>query len=108
VYCTLAYVTLTFLTSGSILIIMELEVLAQYGELEKIGQPEALDTKSDPQPAAISGNNFYGNKPAPAPQPQRNLPVHQSNPATSSHPHVSPIDSIRAQVDHPGPLHSEG
>jgi replication factor A1 len=79
----------------NILIIMELEVLAQYGELEKIGQPEALDTKSDPQPAAISGNNFYGSKPAPAPQPQqRNLPVHQSNPATSSHPHLYPIESL--------------
>jgi replication factor A1 len=71
---------------------MELEVLAQYGELDKIGQPEALDTKSDPQPAAISGNNFYGSKPAPAPAPQRNIPVHQSNP----------------QVDHPRAMHQQG
>jgi replication factor A1 len=81
----------------SILIIMDLDVLAQYGELEKIGQPEALDTKADAQPAAISGNNFYGNKPAPAPAPQpqqRDLPVHQSNPATSSHPHLYPIESL--------------
>jgi replication factor A1 len=82
------------LIPNSILIIMELEVLAQYGELDKIGQPEALDTKSDPQPAAIPGNNFYGSKPAPAPAPQRNLPVHQSNPATSSHPHLYPIESL--------------
>jgi replication factor A1 len=86
--------TTIILIPGSILIIMELEVLAQYGELDKIGQPEALDTKSDTQPAAISGNNFYGSKPAPAPQPQRNLPVHQSNPATSSHPHLYPIESL--------------
>jgi replication factor A1 len=81
----------------SILIIMELEVLAQYGELEKIGQPEALDTKSEAQqPAAISGNNFYGAKLAPAAQPQqqqRTLPTHQSNPGTSSHPHLYPIDA---------------
>ena len=63
---------------------MELEVLAQYGELDKIGQPEALDTKAaEAQPAAISGNNFYGSKTAPAPQPQRSLPTHQSNPGTS-------------------------
>ena len=55
---------------------MELEVLAQYGELDKIGQPEALDTKAaEAQPAAISGNNFYGSKTAPAPQPQRSLPT---------------------------------
>jgi replication factor A1 len=82
----------------SILIIMELEVLAQYGELEKIGQPEALDTKSEAQqPAAISGNNFYGAKLAPAAQPQqqqRTLPTHQSNPGTSSHPHLYPIESL--------------
>ena len=43
---------------------MELDVLSEYGELDKIGQPEALDTKKPQQPAAISGNNFYGNKPA--------------------------------------------
>jgi replication factor A1 len=85
---------LALLTPYSILIIMEVEVLAEYGELEKIGQPEALETKSDAQPAAISGNNFYGSKPAPAPQPQRNLPVHQSNPATSAHPHLYPIESL--------------
>ncbi|KAI8939062.1 hypothetical protein NX059_004901 [Plenodomus lindquistii] len=79
----------------NILIIMELEVLAEYGELEKIGQPTALDTSADAQPAAISGNNFYGNKPAPAAQPQqRSLPVHQSNPGTSSHPHLYPIESL--------------
>lgn len=83
-----------FLTVFSILIIMELEVLAHYGELDKIGQPEALETKSDPQPAAISGNNFYGAKQAPAPQPQRNVPMHQGNPATSSHPHLYPIESL--------------
>ncbi|KAF2822796.1 replication protein-like protein A 70 kDa DNA-binding subunit [Ophiobolus disseminans] len=78
----------------NILIIMELEVLEEYGELEKIGQPEALDNRSDAQPAAISGNNFYGSKPAPAPQPQRNIAHHQSNPATSAHPNMYPIESL--------------
>lgn len=81
----------------SILIIMQLEVLSQYGELDKIGQPEALESKpADQQPAAISGNNFYGSKPAPAPaaQPQRSLPTHQSNPGTASHPNLYPIESL--------------
>jgi replication factor A1 len=78
---------------------MELDVLEQYGELEKIGQPEALDTKSEQQPAAISGNNFYGSKPTPAPQQQpqqqqRSLPVHQSNPSTSTHANLYPIESL--------------
>lgn len=110
-----------------ILIIMELEVLEQYGEHEKIGQPDALDIKSEPQPAAISGNNFYGNRPAqpaeqaqPPPQAQpaqqaqqRSLPVHQSNPTTSAHPHLYPIESlspyahkwtIRARCTHKGDM----
>jgi replication factor A1 len=81
----------------NILIIMDLEVLPQYGELDKIGQPEALDGKAEAQPAAISGNNFYGSKPAPAPQAQpqqRTIATHQSNPATSSHPHLYPIESL--------------
>jgi replication factor A1 len=78
---------------------MEMEVLDQYGEQEKIGNPEALDTKEDvkPQPVGISGNDFYGNKSAPqaAPQQQqRSLPVHQSNPSTSAHPHLYPIESL--------------
>ena len=33
---------------------MELEVLEQYGEMDKIGQPEALDVKSEPQPTGIA------------------------------------------------------
>src|SRR5690349_845523 len=73
---------------------MELEVMHEYGELEKIGQPEALqEMKTETQPASIPGNNFYGNKPAPQPQ-QRSLPVHQSNPGTSSHPNLYPIESL--------------
>jgi replication factor A1 len=102
-----------------ILIIMELDVLEQYGEHDKIGQPDALDIKSEPQaqPAAISGNNFYGTRPAQpvqqAQQQQRSLPVHQSNPSTSAHPHLYPIESlspyahkwtIRARCTHKGDM----
>lgn len=81
-----------------ILIIMSLEVLEEHGEHEKIGQPEPLDiVKSEPQPAAISGSDFYG-RPAQAPQQQqqqqRSLPVHQSNPTVPSHMHLYPIESI--------------
>ncbi|KAL1794239.1 hypothetical protein ACET3X_007660 [Alternaria dauci] len=80
----------------NILIIMELEVLSHYGELDKIGQPEALETKppAEAQPAAISGNNFYGSKQAPAAQPQQSLPTHHGNPGTSSHPNLYPIESL--------------
>lgn len=99
-----------------ILIIMELDVLEQYGEHEKIGQPEALEnTKSEPQPAAISGNNFYG---APAqqqapPQQQRSLPVHRNNQGGAAHPNLYPIEglspyqhkwTIRARCTHKGEI----
>ncbi|CAI6335171.1 unnamed protein product [Periconia digitata] len=84
-----------------ILIIMDLEVLEEHGEHEKIGQPEALDVvKSEAQPAAISGSKFYG-KPAQSPQQQqqqqpqqRSLPVIQNNPGVPTHSHLYPIESI--------------
>ncbi|KAF1979537.1 replication protein-like protein A 70 kDa DNA-binding subunit [Bimuria novae-zelandiae CBS 107.79] len=95
-----------YVKDKKILIIMELDVLEEYGESEKFGQPEALETvKSEPQPAAISGNNFYGSRPA-QPQPQqqpqqqapqqqqRSLPVHQNNQGTSTHPHLYPIEGL--------------
>ncbi|PVI00108.1 replication protein-like protein A 70 kDa DNA-binding subunit [Periconia macrospinosa] len=87
-----------------ILIIMDLEVLEEHGEHDKIGNPVALEAvTSEPQPAAISGSNFYGNT-AQAPQQQqqrqqqqqqqRSIPVHQSNPTATSHMHLYPIESI--------------
>ncbi|CAN9326658.1 unnamed protein product [Alternaria alternata] len=90
---------------------MELEVLAQYGELDRIGQPEALDTEAaEAQPAAISGNNFYGSKTAPAPQPQRSLPTHQSTPWHFITPQPLPYRisiAIRTQVDYPRAMHRQ-
>ncbi|KAF2747195.1 replication factor-a protein [Sporormia fimetaria CBS 119925] len=84
----------------NILIITSLEVLEEYGEQDKIGQPIALEAKAEePQPAAITGNNFYGNKPAQqAPQQQqqqqRTFAHRPNNPATATHPHLYPIESI--------------
>jgi replication factor A1 len=73
-----------------------MEVLDQYGKSEKIGQPVGLELKEEkPQPSAISGGGFYGNKPAqPAQEQQRSLPVHQSNPSTATHPHIYPIEAL--------------
>ncbi|KAF2268482.1 replication factor-a protein [Lojkania enalia] len=101
-----------------ILILMDIEVLEQYGEHDKIGQPEALDVgvkeEANPQPSAITSNGFYGQKPAQsAQQQQRALPVHNSNPRTSAHPHLYPIESIspyankwtiRARCTHKGEI----
>lgn len=101
-----------------ILILMDMDVLTEHGEPEKIGTPEALDLKDlKLQPAAISGNNFYGNKPAQQQQQQqqqqKSLPHHQSRPNTSAHPHLYPIESlspyahkwtIRARCTHKGEM----
>jgi len=63
-----------------------------------LAEPE----ESAPQPAPISGNNFYGNKPA-APQPQRQqaqpqqsrpLPSHPPKPSQPSGLNLYPIESL--------------
>lgn len=55
-----------------ILVVLDMEVLSQYGELEKLGQPKALETikadeqqedvKPQAQAGGITGTNFYGNR----------------------------------------------
>ncbi|OCK79190.1 replication factor-a protein [Lepidopterella palustris CBS 459.81] len=110
-----------------ILIILDIDVLEEYGELEKIGSPTQIEVKEEQkaQPAAISGNGFYGNKPAqPAPQQQnRSLPSHPHAPNNSKYPHMSVIDAlspyghnwaIKARCTHKGEIktwhnkHGEG
>lgn len=88
-----------------ILILMDLEILEEYGELDKIGMPEALEIKDEkPQPSAISGSNFYGGKTEQVQQPQqtrqppqqdqqKSLPHHQNRPS-ATHPHLYPIESL--------------
>lgn len=112
----------------SILVILDLDVLEEYGECEKLGSPQALevlksegDTAAAPQqqqqqPAGISGNNFYGNKPQ-QPQaqqaPQRNLPSRTNGAGGSSHASIYPIEAlspyahkwtIKARVTHKGDI----
>lgn len=86
------------LTIGRILIIIDLEVLPEYGEHEKLGQPVALDIAKnedtpEPQPAGIASNGFYGNKPQAQPQQQQNrsLPSRPSNP---THANLYPIEAL--------------
>lgn len=72
-----------------------MEVLDQYGEHDKIGAPEALELKDEkPQPGAIPGNNFYGNKPAQPAQQQQTMAHRPSNQGTATHPHLYPIESL--------------
>ena len=80
-----------------ILIVLDLEVLEELGEFEKIGEPKALEAKADEdekaQPTAISSNGFYGaGKPAPA--KDRAIPTRPSAPASSAHANIYPIEAL--------------
>lgn len=100
-----------------ILVVIDLEVLPEFGEPEKLGQPVALeaggkaeeDQKPQGQPQSISGNGFYGQqqKQQPAQQPQqRSLPSRTNG---AAHANIAPIESlspyahkwtIKARVSH--------
>ncbi|KAL4901967.1 hypothetical protein BDW74DRAFT_68957 [Aspergillus multicolor] len=81
-----------------ILIILDLEVLKELGEAEKIGEPKPLENKLEedekPQPTTISSNGFYGAKAQIGPsrvssRPQHARPIQGSAPAT-----IYPIEAI--------------
>jgi len=86
-----------------ILIILDIEILEEYGEPEKLGAPVALESKPEamqdvkPQPGNIAGDGFYGQKPQQqqaAPQ-QRSVPV-RTNGAShgDSHRNIHPIEAL--------------
>ncbi|KAI9810389.1 MAG: Replication factor A protein 1 [Pycnora praestabilis] len=85
-----------------IIIVLDLDVLEELGECDKIGDPKALEVKTEedskPQPTTISSNGFYGNKPQQQQeQPQgRSLPS-RSNGAgggSSTHANIYPIEAL--------------
>lgn len=81
-----------------------LDVLEEYGEQEKLGQPVAIESAQPkqeqedvkPQPGNIAGNGFYGNKPqAQQQQAQRSLPSRPNGASHgSSHGMITPIEAI--------------
>lgn len=88
----------TGLTFCRILIILDLEVLRELGESEKIGEPKPLESKPDEeetnQPTTISTNGFYGSKIQGA-QPQPNPRAQPMRaPAASAHATIYPIEAI--------------
>ena len=101
-----------------ILIVVGMEVLAEYGEGEKIGNPGPLDNEGEAaqdQPGNVSANGFYGNKPAPVKQEQTTQSrAMVSRPANNdSIPNLYPIEAlspyahrwtIRARVTHKAPM----
>jgi replication factor A1 len=104
-----------------ILIILDCEVLPEYGESEKIGNPTPLETSEDgggqDQPGNVSANGFYGNQPAVKQEstPQRSMVSRPANGDSGAVPNLYPIEAlspyahrwtIRARVTSKGPMKS--
>jgi replication factor A1 len=79
------------------MIVLDLEVLEELGECDKIGEPQALELMAEeyvePQPTVISAHGFYENRPEQKAQPQHTLTPRRP-PADSSHGIVYPIEGI--------------
>ncbi|OJJ35743.1 hypothetical protein ASPWEDRAFT_109991 [Aspergillus wentii DTO 134E9] len=82
-----------------ILIILDLEVLQELGECEKIGEPKPLESKIEEddktQPTTISSGGFYGSKIQGAPV-QANARTQATRPTAlaSAHATIYPIEAI--------------
>ena len=101
VICRLGDYQVNFVKDKNVLIILDLEVLEEYGEPEKIGAPEALAVPPEQQqadvkqqPGNISGNGMYGNKPPQQPQ-QKALPSRTNAVSNGgSHGNIHPIEAL--------------
>ncbi|KAJ5992886.1 Replication factor A protein 1 [Penicillium sp. IBT 35674x] len=82
-----------------ILIVLDLEVLQELGEAEKIGEPKPLEVKGDEeeeksQPTTISSNGFYGSKLQGGPPKQPPQLPSMRGPSASAHATIYPIEAI--------------
>jgi replication factor A1 len=81
-----------------IIIVLELEVLEQLGECEKIGEPKALEFKAEddikPNPTTIATNGFYGNKPAQQKNQQQALLARTNPTSFAAHANIYPIEAL--------------
>ncbi len=82
--------------NGRIIIVLDLEVLEHLGESEKIGNPQALDPKTDdvqPQSTTIQTGGFYGTN-AQVPQQQTIPQRSATNHSSTSHANIYPIEAL--------------
>ncbi|KAJ5097566.1 Replication factor A protein 1 [Penicillium angulare] len=81
-----------------ILIVLDLEVLADLGEAEKIGEPKPLEAKGEEeektQPTTISSNGFYGSKLQGGPPQQPAQAPAMRGATASAHATIYPIEAI--------------
>lgn len=83
---------------GRIIIVLDLEVLENLGECEKIGEPKALEFNPEddvkPNPTTIATNGFYGNKPAQQQNKQQSLPARTAPSSSAAHANIYPIEAL--------------
>ncbi len=77
---------------------LDLEVLEELGECEKIGVPQPLESKAEdvqPQSTTIHTGGFYGNEAHAAPQQKQSLPsrTHTTSSSTA-HANIYPIEAL--------------
>lgn len=87
-----------------VLILLDLDILEEYGELDKLGHPVAIEPKVEgaedakPQPGNIASNGFYGNKPQQAqqaqPQQQRQVQMRSNGNSGGAHGSIYPIEAL--------------
>ena len=82
-----------------ILIILDLEVLEELGECEKIGEPKAIaepaDGNAQAKPTTISSGGFYGNQPQQQQNAQPRPTSSRSNgPPSTAHANIYPIEAL--------------
>lgn len=103
--CRLNQYQSNFVKDKHILVILDMDVLEEYGEHEKLGTPVALEAakpdaqeEAKQQPGNIAGNNFYGQRPQQAQQQQqqqRALPSRTNGAASGgSHGSIHPIEAL--------------
>lgn len=81
-----------------IIIVLDLDILEELGESEKIGEPKALEFRAEddtkPQSTTIATNGFYGNKPAQQQNQQQSLPSRTNPHSSASHANIYPIEAL--------------
>ena len=82
---------------------LDLDVLEELGECDKIGEPKALELKTEdeskPQSTTISSNGFYGAKTDQQQQQQqqqgqRSLPSRTGGTSSLAHANIYPIEAL--------------
>ena len=83
-----------------IIIVLDLTVLEELGECEKLGEPKGLEVKVEEdvkgQSTTIASNGFYGSKPPQQQQnqPQQSLPSRTNHSSSAAHANIYPIEAL--------------